>query len=123
MVNYRRSKFAGRTYFFTVNLIDRSSATLTDNVDLLRGSFYKTKLRCPFHIDANVILLDHLHTIWSLSDKDINYSTRWQFLKSLFTRKLKKQGINISRNTKGEYNVWQRRVWEQTIRVETDLES
>jgi putative transposase len=121
MVNFRRSKVAGGTYFFTVNLRNRRTTTLTDNIDLLRGSFHETKLRHPFHIDAIVILSDHLHAIWTLPDRDTNYSTRWQLLKSLFTRKLRKQGINISRNSKGEYNVWQRRFWEHTIRDEPDL--
>lgn len=121
MVYYRRSKVAGGTYFFTVNLRDRRSAILTNKIDLLRESFCETKLRYPFHIDAIVILPDHLHTIWSLPCDDTNYSTRWQLLKSLFTRKLNKQGVSLSRNTKGEYNIWQRRFWEHTLRDETDL--
>jgi putative transposase len=121
MVYYRRSRVGGGTYFFTVNLKNRRSDTLTGNIDLLRESFYETKLRYPFHVVAIVILPDHLHAIWSLPDDDTTYSTRWQLLKSSFTRQLRKQGACISQNSKGEYNVWQRRFWEHTIRDETDL--
>ena len=39
MTNYRRNFVPGGSYFFTVNLADRSSRLLTDHVDLLRKAF------------------------------------------------------------------------------------
>jgi putative transposase len=78
-------------------------------------------LRHPFTIGDIVVLPDHLRAIWSLPDEDINYSVRWQLLKSLFTRKLRKSGVRLARNPKGEYNVWQKRFWEHAIRNEQDL--
>jgi putative transposase len=46
MVNYRRSRLAGGTFFFTVNLHDRSATTIVDHVDAFRDivSDVKTKL-------------------------------------------------------------------------------
>jgi putative transposase len=37
MVHYRRSRVAGGTFFFTVNLRDRRRTLLVDHADALRG--------------------------------------------------------------------------------------
>jgi len=63
MVNYRRTKIPGGTYFFTVNLRDRTQHYLTDHINLLRQSFKNCHKNHPFTIDAIVILPEHLHTI------------------------------------------------------------
>ncbi len=52
MPNYRRARVAGATYFFTVNLRDRTSDLLIREIDLLRETVRATKSRHPFHIDA-----------------------------------------------------------------------
>jgi putative transposase len=122
MVNYRRVKVASGSYFFTITLQNRQSSYLIDNVDFLREVFKEVKSQYPIYIRAIVILPEHLHTIWTLPPKDTNYSTRWQLLKSLFTRKLVKNGVNLIKNAKGEYNLWQRRYWEHAIRDETDMQ-
>ena len=122
MVNYRRTRVTSGCYFFTVTLRNRQSTYLTSHVDLLRESFIDVREKYPFTIDAIVILPEHLHTIWTLPPNDDNYPTRWQLLKSLFTRKIVKSGINIRKNAKGEYNIWQRRYWEHVIRNETDMQ-
>jgi len=36
MTNYRRSDIAGASYFFTVNLADRSQSLLTEHIESLR---------------------------------------------------------------------------------------
>lgn len=36
MPNYRRNRIPGGTYFFTVNLLERKSSLLVDNIDKLR---------------------------------------------------------------------------------------
>ena len=43
-------------------------------------------------------------------------------MKSRFTHTMVKAGIPIQRNAKGEYDLWQRRYWEHTIRDEQDFE-
>jgi len=70
---YRRSRDCGATYFFTVNLADRQSNLLMDYAATLREAFRQVRRRHPFHIDAVVILPDHLHTILTLPDGDKNH--------------------------------------------------
>jgi len=88
MTNYRRNFVPGGSYFFTVNLADRSSRLLTDHVDLLRKAFRYARLRHAFTIDAVVILPDHLHAIWSLPEGDADFATRWRHVKAMFSRAL-----------------------------------
>src|SRR5262245_40045650 len=88
MTNYRRNFVLGGSYFFTVNLIDRRSRLLTENVDLLRSTFRYAQERHPFTIDAIVVLPDHLHTIWSLPEGDGDFALRWRLIKSAFSREL-----------------------------------
>ena len=121
MVNYRRSKEKGGTYFFTVNLKNRKEMYLTSYIEQLRESFRLVQQNDPFNIVAIVILPDHLHTIWTLPENDANYSARWKAIKSKFTRLLVKEGVSVKKNKKGEYNLWQRRFWEHQIRDDLDL--
>jgi len=119
---YRRARQNGGTYFFTVNLQDRSSRLLTDQIDLLRQCFSEVKQSHPFHIDAIVILPDHLHAIWTLPPDDDNYAMRWRLIKKNFSRQIpKRETIYGSRRGKNERGIWQRRYWEHQIRDERDL--
>ena len=74
MVNYRRNRIAGGTYFFTVTLRDRQSAYLMRFIDNLRPAFRQHAR--PFQIDAIVVLPEHLHTIWTLPEGDDDYAGR-----------------------------------------------
>jgi len=121
MVHYRRNRVAGGTYFFTVTLRDRSSDRLVRHVGLLRDAFRSVRAERPFTIDAIVILPDHLHAIWTLPAGDADYSGRWRAIKSRFTHGLRASGIPLSRDSRGEYRLWQRRFWEHTIRDDDDL--
>jgi putative transposase len=121
MVNYRRNLVPGGTYFFTVTLHDRSSALLTELIDLLRAAFRAGQLKQTFHVDAIVILPEHLHTIWTLPEGDADYPARWKAIKSAFTQAVVKSGVVLERNEKGEYELWQRRYWEHTITDENDF--
>ena len=123
MVGYRRNFVPGGTYFFTATLKDRSSSYLIDHVDLLHESIQTVKNKSHFDELAQVILPDHLHTIWMLPDNDANYPGRWKAIKSLFTRLLIKSGVSLKRNARGEYPLWQKRYWEHTIKDEQDLKS
>ena len=68
-----------------------------------------------------VLLPDHLHTVWSLPPTDADYSGRWRTIKARFTRALVRQGVPLVRNSRGEYDVWQRRFWEHVIRDDGDF--
>ena len=121
MRNYLRAFTPGGTFFFTVTLADRSKTHLTDHAGELRESIRKVRDRHPFHIDAIVILPDHLHAIWTLPPGDVDYPTRWALIKAGFSRSLPKvERISASRVGKGERGIWQRRYWEHQIRDETD---
>lgn len=120
MVQYRRNRLPGGTYFFTVTLRDRRSEVLVDHVDLLREAFRAVRRSRPFSMDAVVVLPDHLHTIWVLPPGDHDYPGRWRAIKSRFIRLLVKQCVDLQRNARGEYGLWQRRYWERTIRGEED---
>lgn len=63
MPNYRRARVSGATYFFTVNLRDRTSHLLIPEIDLLRETVHATKTRPPFHMDAWVVLPEHMHCL------------------------------------------------------------
>ena len=121
MVNYRRNLVPGGTYFFTVTLRDRSSRLLAEHIGSLRAAFREAKRKHPFHIDAIVILPEHLHTIWTLPEDDADYPGRWRAIKSAFTHAVVKSGVAVARNEKGEYALWQRRYWEHTITDEDDF--
>ncbi len=122
MTNYRRNYVDGGTYFFTVNLAERKQKLLIEQVDILRQAFRMVKKSHPFHIDAIVILPDHLHTIWTLPENDHDFSLRWRQIKSAFSRNLEKQErISNSRLRKKERGIWQRRFWEHTIQDEKDF--
>jgi putative transposase len=122
MVNYRRNFIAGGTYFFTVTLRDRQAAFLTQHIDALKQAFDETRLTKPFQTQAIVVLPDHLHTLWQLPADDCDYAGRWRKIKSRFTRLLVQRSVLITRNEKGEYDLWQRRYWEHTIRDDLDLQ-
>jgi REP-associated tyrosine transposase len=122
MVAYRRNFVPGGTFFFTVVLADRRSSLLIDRVDSLRTAFRVTRKERPFSVDAIVVLPDHLHAMLTLPSDDSDFSGRWRRIKSLFTRQAVARGFAGARNAKGEYQLWQRRFWEHTIRHEADFE-
>ena len=121
MVNYRRNRVPGGTYFFTLGLADRSSRVLVDHVDHLRHVMRDVRATHPFVIHAMVVLPDHLHAVWELPTGDDRYSMRWRLIKSGFTVRLREQGIVFAARGKGERRLWARRFWEHTIRDEDDL--
>ncbi|HSX64981.1 MAG TPA: transposase [Pseudoxanthomonas sp.] len=104
MTEYRRPRTPGATWFFTANLAERrGNIRLITHVDVLRRSFALVRRRHPFHIEAIVILSDHLHCLWRLPQGDADNATRWGLIKAGFSR-----------------GIWQRRFWEHQIRNEDD---
>lgn len=121
-MRYRRAWTPGGTFFFTVNLANRSSRLLIEHVEKLRAAFHQVHSRHPFIIDAIVILPDHLHTIWTLPPDDGDFSKRWTLIKAGFSRSLPMtETISASRHKKGERGIWQRRFWEHRIRDDEDF--
>ena len=83
----------------------------------------KVKQRHPFHIDAIVVLPDHLHAMWTLPQDDADFSKRWILIKSRFSRHIPKNEYRRKSGTdKGERGIWQRGYWEHLIRDEWDYE-
>ena len=120
MVGYRRNRVPGGTYFFTITLKHRNQALLVDHIDCLRDSIRDVLRKNPFHIDAWVVLPEHMHALLTLPAGDLDYSGRIRHIKSRFTRLLAGSGVVIQKNTRREYDVWQPRFWEHTIRDELD---
>lgn len=117
MPSYRRNRIPGGTYFFTVNLADRRSDLLVREVEPLRAAIRAVRLRATFHIDAWVILPDHMHCIWTLPEHDTDYSSRWRAIKTRFTKALPREPGPPPRDGR---KFWQNRFWEHTIRDERD---
>jgi putative transposase len=122
MVHYRRNLVPGGTYFFTVTLKDRRSSALVDHVGQLRSAFRKVRKAKPFVVDAIVVLPEHLHAILTLPLNDSDFPGRWKAIKAAFTHNVAKAGLPIRRNARGEYDLWQSRYWEHTVRSEADFE-
>jgi putative transposase len=121
MPNYRRNRVPGGTYFFTVNLLDRSSDLLIERIDVLRAAVRQVRARAPFHIDAWVLLPEHMHCIWTLPIGDSDFSSRWKAIKSEFSRRLPNtESRTPTMRTRSERGIWQRRFWEHTIRDDRD---
>jgi putative transposase len=124
MPDYRRNRVPGGTYFFTVNLLDRSSRLLVTNIDTLREAVRNVHRWSPFHIDAWVVLPDHIHCIWTLRPDDDDFSGRWRELKKSFSKAFPATGHRPPvRQRRAERGIWRRRFWEHTIRDDADYAS
>jgi REP element-mobilizing transposase RayT len=71
----------------------------------------------PFHIDAWVVLLDHMHCPWTLPAGDADFPARWRASKTAFSKALPAgEWRSPAMTSRGERGIWQRRCWEHTIR-------
>jgi putative transposase len=128
MPEYRRWYIPGGTYFFTVVSQERSPVFRDGAAVHLLGDVMRTvRAKYPFRTLAVVVLWDHIHCVWSLPEKDGDFSGRWRWIKGAFTERLlgggaSDQARSYSRARKGERGVWQRRFWEHQVRDEIDLE-
>jgi putative transposase len=126
MSNYRRADVPGACYFFTV-VTYRRRQFLTDEParQILREAIIQTRKNYPFAIDAWVLLPDHMHCMWTLPEGDNDFSTRWNVIKTVFSRRAKTlyhdaEWMNASKAKHRETTIWQRRFWEHCIRDERD---
>ena len=123
MPNYRRAWHPGGTYFFTVNLLERSgNDLLVRHIDLLREAVKAVRHAHPFTIHAWVVLPEHLHCVIELPIGVTDFSLRWRLIKSHFSKSLPKtELLTATRMRRGERGIWQRRFWEHLIRDEKDF--
>jgi putative transposase len=131
MPEYRRAYRPGGTFFFTIVTQERRPLFRDPaNVERLRAAIREVRRDWPFDPVAGVVLLDHLHFIWTLPPDDSDYSKRIGRIKVLFTRSLagtEWENLGLargdSRRRHAESDVWQRRFWEHVIRDERDYEN
>ncbi|MDD1622479.1 MAG: transposase [Methylococcaceae bacterium] len=117
MSDYRRLYLPGSTYFFTLVTYGRRPIFADERlVELLRQAFQTVKSKRPFDLQSAVILPDHLHCLWRLPDGDSDFSTRWQMIKTAFSRRVP---AKVRRN--GAKTIWQSRFFEHCIRDEDDF--
>ncbi len=126
MPTYVRAHVPGGTFFFTLVTYQRLPILAHPLARrALRNAIRRVRTERPFHIDAIVLLPDHLHTLWTLPDGDADFSTRWRLIKHWTTQQLTLQMVTLeqsaSRQKKQERPIWQRRFWEHTVRNEDEF--
>ncbi|MBS8228750.1 REP-associated tyrosine transposase [Vannielia litorea] len=117
---YHRPRLNGASIFFTVCIARRGSSQLIDNVHILREAVRVTKRERPFHIDAWVVMPDHLHCVWTLPATDADYATRWSVIKARVSRARPHSARRASHAQRREHGFWQRRFWEHHLRSPAD---
>lgn len=126
-MRYRRVRQPGATCFFTLVTFERARLFHDSaNVARWRAAIEKVQKKRSFKIEAEVVLPDHIHMLWTLPEEDADYATRIRLVKSEFTKTVcagdRTLSTNSSRAKKGERDVWQRRYWEHTIRDQEDFQ-
>ena len=127
-MRYRRVQITGATYFFTLVTFEREPLFAAEGaVELRRNALAKIQRQRPFVIEAEAVLPDHIHMLWTMPDGDADYATRIRLAKTAFTKSFAQNqsvaATSKSRSAKGEREIWQRRYWEHTIRDERDFQA
>ena len=125
MPNYKRVYLAEHSYFITMVTQGRMPI-LIDNITLLRDSFRRSMRRYDYHIDAIVVLPDHLHMIITPKNPK-EYSKIIAHIKRSFVYGLDaplkteaKLHLSTSSYKRKLSGIWQKRFYEHTIRDEKD---
>jgi putative transposase len=106
MPNYLRYRVPGGTYFLTINLLDRSADLQTRHIEALRESVRRTRNERPLHIDAWVVLPDHMHCVITLPEGDSDCSNRIKAIKIRFVKALPSiEHRSSTRATRGERGI------------------
>ncbi len=97
------------------------------NRQLLGHAIRKCKREWPFHVNAIVLLPDHLHAIWTLPDGDKKFAARWSIIKKYFTQQFLAAGgveaeVPEGATRERRRGIWQRRFWEHAIEDEDDFQ-
>jgi putative transposase len=127
MSNYQRLYSFGGTYFITQVTYQREPWLCSDiGRKALREAIEHTRNKYPFIIDAFVLLPDHFHALLTLPDGESDFSVRLRLIKTYVSKYYRQEleidrSISLSRQKRGESNLWQRRFWEHLIRDEQDF--
>ena len=125
-MRYQRTNVEGSTYFFTL-VTERRRPLFRGpkEVALFDDAIAKVRQRFPFEIVAQVVLPDHVHTVWTLPLSDANFPLRLGLIKEAFTRAYLRDNpapvASPARRARREQGIWQRRFWEHLIRDDRDL--
>ncbi len=107
MPDYRRNRVPGGTLFFTVNLLDRRSDLLVTQIQAPRDAVRQVRLDAPLHIDAWVVLPDHMHCLWTLPAGDVGFPGRWRAIKTAFSKALPaRESRSPAMTSRGERGIW-----------------
>jgi len=125
-MRYRRLTVVGASYFFTVVTYRRQPLFAKPHaVEMLQAAIQRIQEKRPFIVEAQVVLPDHVHALWTLPEDDFDYAIRWRQIKEAFTRAYASDHRLLSRDAgrheRGEQTVWQRRYWEHLIRNDRDF--
>ena len=93
-------------YFFTINLLERRADLLVRHIEPLREAVKCTRADRPFHIDAWVVLPDHMHCVITLPPGDDDFANRIEAMKIRFVQALPPtEGRSLIRMAKGERGI------------------
>jgi putative transposase len=120
MSDYRRAFIPGGCWFFTVNLLDRRKALLTERIEILRAAVAATRRSHPFAQCicglAGSSSCNLAATAWRS-----RFLGGWRLIKTRFAKALPAtERLSAVRATRNERGIWQRRFWEHLIRYEAD---
>lgn len=127
MVDYRRIKIKGGTYYFTLVTNKRQKIFSSPNTShIFLNALQPVRKFHPFNNLAYCILPEHIHLLWEMPIDDSNYSLRISEIKKRFSKHfIAEHGYpnfaTPSQRKRGETGVWQSRFWEHYIRDEEDL--
>ena len=121
MSNYHRPRQPGASIFFTVGLAQRGGRLLVDEIERLRDCVGREMRRRPLHIDAMVVLPDHLHAVWTLPEGDCDYPVRWAAIKAGFSHGRPAGQVRDSHRLRREKGIWQREIGTITCGVRRTL--
>ena len=116
MSTYRHNRVPGQTYLFTVRLVDRDSALLTEHISAFGEAIRLARSKHPFHVDAWVVLHDHAHAIWTLPPGDHDCASRWRAVKIAFSKAVRKAAPLRS----ATQAIWERHYRERRIHNDVD---
>lgn len=108
--------------FFTVCLARPGGDLLIREIDRLRAAVGLTRRERPFHVDAWVVLPDHMHAVWTLPEGDCDHAGRWGAIKARFSRELPTPPRRMSQMRRQDKGIWQRRFREHHIRGADEYE-
>jgi putative transposase len=98
-MRYRRATVPGASYFFTLITYQRKPLFADpNNVVRWHRAIAKVQRKRPFVVEAEVVMPDHLHTIWTLPEIDADYATRIRLIKTAFTKELSTSVAGTSAN-------------------------